>query len=218
MLYEYGGVYVDIDMESLKPLDDIIDNQDCLISQEPVEHAHFLSPISPPLVSNALMACRARHPFYEHIISHLKSYGGFYEWNDVLRATGPLMLSEVYKGYHNTWMFSAPSPPVALADPKTFHPTIDNSMLDDIKAMCLNSEGRPFLSRKYMQRQRELCKNMLVHDFRNTVDSDSYTNHHWTHTWAGDRNDPWGVHGIKQTFNIKDIKYNNDERWIMNWT
>ena len=41
VLYEYGEVYADLDMEALRPLDDIVTQYSCILSQEPLEHAHF---------------------------------------------------------------------------------------------------------------------------------------------------------------------------------
>ncbi len=50
-----------------------------------------------PLVSNAVMACVAHHPFFEYVITNLAYHTGWSAWNDILHSTGPYMLTQVYK-------------------------------------------------------------------------------------------------------------------------
>lgn len=45
MLYEHGGIYVDLDTESLHPIHPITEQYSCILAQEPFEHAHFLGPL-----------------------------------------------------------------------------------------------------------------------------------------------------------------------------
>ena len=45
VLYEHGGVYADLDSECLKPIQPIVEDYSCILSQEPLEHAHFLGPL-----------------------------------------------------------------------------------------------------------------------------------------------------------------------------
>ena len=45
VLFEHGGVYADLDSECLKPLHPIVEEYSCILSQEPLEHAHFLGPL-----------------------------------------------------------------------------------------------------------------------------------------------------------------------------
>jgi hypothetical protein len=67
LLYEYGGVYVDLDFEALRPLDaSLLGPHACLIGQEPLAHAHVLNRVD-RLICNALMASCARHPFWLHV-------------------------------------------------------------------------------------------------------------------------------------------------------
>ena len=205
MLYEYGGVYADLDMEVLRPLDPVIRDHTCILSQEPLEHAHFLSGLSGGLVSNALMACRPGHPFFERLITHLSGYAGLLEWNGVLHATGPYMLNEVYAGYQHVHLEQGPNA-VHLADPVLFHPTVDNSMLDTMREMCVHSMGKSFPTSDFFERQKQLCDRLTSIGFRNEpISSESYTNHHWTHTWAGPKYDPWGIRNSDRTFNIKEL-------------
>ena len=200
MLYEYGGLYADLDTERLRPLDDVTKGHTCIISQEPIEHAHFLSPLGPPLVSNAIMACRPGHPFFETVIAHLSSYTGWFQWNGILDATGPYMLTDLYRGH---FQGGEPTVRLHLADPTDFQPTIDNSMLDRIREVCLLSVGKAFPSDAYLHQQEKICRRVTSVGFRNSPTEDSYTDHHWTHSWAGPRHDPWGILNSKRTFRIE---------------
>ena len=160
-----------------------------------------------PLVSNAMMACRRGHSFFAHVIRDLHSYTGWLKWNDILRSTGPYMLTEIYRGYTRGGVFSSgPEEPLYLASAEEFQPTTDESMRDHMRDACIHSKGHTFLSSKYLERQKQLCDHILNQGFRNGPASESYTNHHWTHTWAGRRNDPWGILNSHDSYNVNKLK------------
>ena len=58
-----GGVYVDLDMESLRPLDALLEGHTCLVGQEPSAHALLLVN-KPRNVCNAWMASAVGEPFW----------------------------------------------------------------------------------------------------------------------------------------------------------
>lgn len=204
VLFEYGGLYADLDMECLRPLDPYVDKHPCFVSQEPLVHAHFLSPTGIPLVSNALMACTAGHPFFGAVIGHLKRYTGMFMWNDILHATGPFMLTDEYKAYIRGGLFNNNAEPIFLSLPEDFHPIVDTSRIDYIRDVCVNSKGG---LEENFERLDELCRKVMVEGFRNKPPATSYTHHHWTHLWAGRKYDPLGVFNSQQTFSI-EILYN----------
>jgi len=184
VLYAYGGLYADLDMECLKSVDTVLNQTECVVSQEPLEHAEFLAPVGTPLVSNALMACRPGHPFFAHVISRLSSYAGWVAWNSVLWATGPYMLTTAYRDYRPA---ASNSDAVAVAAAGVFHPTPDASMVDYMRRVCLRPDVKTS--------QKGLCDRLTAYDFgRSGVHSASaLTVHHWTHSWVGRRNDPYGL-------------------------
>ena len=198
-----------MDMECLRPLEELLDTTECLVSQEPLEHAHFLSTMGPPLVSNALMACRPAHPFFKLIITDLSSYAGFWHWKAVVHATGPNMLTEVYRGYQRGWFgWWEPTHPVYLAAPELFHPVPDASMVESMREMCMYSEGKNLLSDSYARRQVKLCEKLAKFDYKAPPSERAYTVHHWTHMWAGKTNDPFSVHSkTSRTFDIRDLRF-----------
>ena len=203
VLFEYGGVYADLDMECLRPLDSYVDNHTCFVSQEPLVHAQFLSPTGIPLVSNALMACTAGHPFFGAVIDHLKRYAGTFTWNDILHATGPFMLTAEYKAYARGGWFYTNNESVFLATPEDFHPIVDTSRIDHIRDVCVNSKGGPSMLGQNFERLDKLCRNVLEMGFRDKPPATSYTHHHWTHLWAGGKYDPLGVFNSRQTFGVE---------------
>lgn len=196
---------------------------DCFLSQEPEEHALFLAPHGAPLASNALMGCRPRHPFFAHVISGLDWYStgwGRLVWNDVLRSTGPYMLTLSYREYWTRpgWMpwllgLSRSSSlvqghlmPLGLAAAGEFHPTPDDSMVDYMRQVCDNARsaaifstaGRWFwqgggVSSDVSVRIGRACDRLRAYDFGRGRSSTAFSMHHWTHSWVGRRNDPWGL-------------------------
>ena len=61
LLHHYGGVYVDMDIECLRPIDELIDGRGFLAVLEPPGQASWLG--RNRVVSNAFMASSPGHPF-----------------------------------------------------------------------------------------------------------------------------------------------------------
>jgi len=91
ILYTYGGVYIDLDMECLKPIDSLLRNADLFFS---IEAGPF---IQNQVVSNAFMACARKNLFFLHIMKNLE---GFIRqditYHDVFNNTGPDMVTKQY--------------------------------------------------------------------------------------------------------------------------
>ncbi|KAH3811882.1 hypothetical protein DPMN_140299 [Dreissena polymorpha] len=66
VLYEYGGVYADLDFECLRPLDRVTMKYAAVFPLEPFEHAVFRRRI-PFCVNNAIMMAQPKHSFLRHI-------------------------------------------------------------------------------------------------------------------------------------------------------
>ena len=99
LLYHYGGVYVDLDYECVKPLDPLLTGKQVVLGTEPDAHMNGHLPTIRPfdkMLCNALMASQAGHPFWEHIHKNLIAYR---RAPDPLDATGPFFLTRVYESY-----------------------------------------------------------------------------------------------------------------------
>jgi UDP:flavonoid glycosyltransferase YjiC (YdhE family) len=93
ILHRFGGVYADLDMESLRPIGPLLEGKQVVFGLEPDEHlAMHRSPQRPlnRIVCNAFMASVPGHPFWEHLFRELVT------WQRApgpLDATGPFMLT-----------------------------------------------------------------------------------------------------------------------------
>lgn len=101
ILYKVGGLYVDFDYECLQTFDGFIkDEQKCYFAMEPEEHCRSFS--KKIYFNNALMITPPNHVFFKKIIEHLYSASISYssiKFQDVLRSTGPLMLTHLYEKF-----------------------------------------------------------------------------------------------------------------------
>ena len=99
LLYHFGGVYVDLDYECIKPITPLIGQLSCFFTLEHQLHNDFHN--QQYIASNALMGCAAGHPFMEKILEELFQYEPYHQSrNDVvLHTTGPLMVNRVLEKY-----------------------------------------------------------------------------------------------------------------------
>lgn len=99
ILYHYGGVYLDLDFECVKPLEPLLAGKEIVLGTEPDAHLNRHCPVVKPfpkLLCNAFMASKARHPFWAHLFKNLIAYR---RAPDPLNATGPFLLTRVYASY-----------------------------------------------------------------------------------------------------------------------
>lgn len=99
VLRHHGGLYVDLDFEALKPLDDLLSGASLLFGLEPASHA-AREPVRARgfsrIVCNALMASAPGHPFWDHFVALLNETG---RETNVLDATGPFLLTRACDSY-----------------------------------------------------------------------------------------------------------------------
>ncbi|MEU8872609.1 glycosyltransferase [Streptomyces javensis] len=93
LLDHFGGLYVDMDFECLRPMTGLLGGKELVLGLEPEEHAAL--PWSrrsglPRLVGNAFMASRPGHPFWRHVHQQLV---GAHTMPGPLDATGPFLLT-----------------------------------------------------------------------------------------------------------------------------
>tara|TARA_A100001037_G_scaffold306597_1_gene353108 strand:+ start:30875 stop:31573 length:699 start_codon:yes stop_codon:yes gene_type:complete len=96
VLYEYGGLYADMDFECFKNIDGLIEQDYKLMLSR--EHDHLKN--SPSLlyrcVANSLMFSDKKHKFWEHVFEVMMAKD---DLSDVLSTTGPMMLTEALESY-----------------------------------------------------------------------------------------------------------------------
>ena len=172
ILYEYGGVYADMDMESLKSIIPVSYKYSCFVGQEPYEHS-ILDGNFEELVINALIGCRKGHPFMKMLIDYLPSF--FHMWN-VLDSTGPHFVTFVYKEFKRR--HNVPATHINgtyLAPAEYFFPTIDPVKHFWMRKQCGNFE-------QLSKIQKRACMHLKLKGAKHT-DQYAFTTHHWIHTY-----------------------------------
>ena len=102
LLYRFGGLYVDMDYESIEPLDSLLWDTSCCFGMEPLTHT--IRNNKPYTIGNAMMASVPNHDFFAHIIrdiSTCKWQVHKYKETQVMESTGSFMLNRVFDAYEN---------------------------------------------------------------------------------------------------------------------
>ncbi|KAL3879104.1 hypothetical protein ACJMK2_031417 [Sinanodonta woodiana] len=185
VLYEYGGVYADLDMHSLNPLDPIMRKYSCFLAQEPLEHP-MLDDNLDKLVINALMACRKRHPFMKILIDRLPLFSTM---SFVLDSTGPHFVNLHYEIYVEQRKYRSvlDEDGVYLAPPEYFFPTLDPDKYRFFFKRCASFDS-------LKERQKLACVSLYRRGLDRRPLPYSFTNHVWFHTYfTFDRNKTFNV-------------------------
>ena len=97
VLYEYGGLYADMDFECFKNIDEITEQKyNLMLSREHDQHKNSKT-ILYRCVANSLMFSNKKHKFWEHVFEVLMAKK---DLSDVLSTTGPIMLTEALERYN----------------------------------------------------------------------------------------------------------------------
>lgn len=91
-LYIKGGIYMDLDYEVQRPLDDLFESSSDLYFVESGNVGSY--------ITNSFMACKPRHPIWLSVIEEMKK--GHPKWSiikhfQVMETTGPMMLTRVVR-------------------------------------------------------------------------------------------------------------------------
>ena len=89
-LWRFGGLYVDLDIEALRPANELLDGHSCTLGTEPKLHAERLRGVE-QVVCNAAMASEPNHPFWEKMIAEIRDRSTQGS-GDPVWMTGPLCL------------------------------------------------------------------------------------------------------------------------------
>jgi len=100
ILDRLGGMYVDFDYESIKPMDALLAGKTCCFALEPPSHGKIFK--RDVVFNNALMAAVPEHAFIQKIIRHVFSEATVRYRDDskntcVLKTTGPWALIDLFE-------------------------------------------------------------------------------------------------------------------------
>ncbi|KAL3880234.1 hypothetical protein ACJMK2_032483 [Sinanodonta woodiana] len=170
ILYEYGGVYADLDIVSLRPLDPVLRKYSCILSQEPHIHPIFYSNIYSS-ACNAWMACRRHHPFMKTLVDNLPSFSVATE---ILDSTGPRFVTIVYRNYvvDHPHVNKTDNDGVYLAPPEYFMPSSDPTIQKKVEKLCSK--------RDLIHLQKWLCERFIRHGLGGRTNN-TFTDHKWAH-------------------------------------
>ncbi|XP_064650952.1 uncharacterized protein LOC135502224 [Lineus longissimus] len=215
VLYEFGGWYADLDIQVLRPLEEISRKHYCMIPLEPWGQA-IVTWNKVRLSSNAIMAASPRHPFFKRVIDTLPHLAKRRGPSPMLWSTGPFMIEDVITKYefegkqrksghfHNETVW--------LANPEVFLPVADKTAVIKWKQICLQNERRPT-----ERLRQDYCGYLKSTNYANTLQKDAYTTHAWSHTYFGNSNNKTNIFkvvpGAKIVSNIiKTMSSGHDDR------
>ena len=103
ILHKIGGMYVDFDYESIRPIEKLIGGKTCCFAQEPLsEHDILNYKRVNRMFNNAMMLSVPGHPFMDKVIEAVFREGNLSCQGAkaicVLKTTGPWMLVDTYNG------------------------------------------------------------------------------------------------------------------------
>ncbi len=128
ILYHHGGLYVDLDYEAFRSLEPLLDGAELLLTEEPPLHlqTHASKLFLDKMLSNALMASRPGHLFWEHVFELLV---GWCQAPGPLDATGPFLLSRAYKSFGSPEMITlAPHQQLCPTSSEELWPSLSEEM------------------------------------------------------------------------------------------
>lgn len=97
ILAEYGGLYVDLDFEALRPVDALLLGCTVLTKEARADAARAGKSL---LISNAIIASEPRAPFLLHAIRRLPAgWPGSDVFDVVLNTTGPYFLTRAFESF-----------------------------------------------------------------------------------------------------------------------
>ena len=171
IMHKYGGVYADLDLESLRPLDNWTMDNECIMSQNHHVHAYVVGNSSRPNVMITFLASRPGHPYFKRAIEMLPLYKDMPYRNK-------LHFSEtVYRDYLKSPESQQTENSITVTHPDYFLPTYDRNWQYLVRAKCKKLRAIPTsaLGEKF-------CDG-FIKDFKLGLapKSFSYTNHHWVH-------------------------------------
>jgi mannosyltransferase OCH1-like enzyme len=126
ILYLYGGVYLDIDIEAIKPLDDILDkykNYDLIVSKLslPPEIEFISCTVQGRCINNGIIIAKPKAKvllnLIKHVIDNCKCCSMTNKMICIETTTGPVVFSKIIKNFPD-------SSKIKILDPEYFEPCL----------------------------------------------------------------------------------------------
>lgn len=99
ILYRMGGMYVDVDYESIRSIEPLLSGKTCCFSEDPVIHKGNYGEVE-RYFNNAMMLSTPNHPFMKKIIESVfqetREAYDIHSYDYILKTTGPWKVMDVY--------------------------------------------------------------------------------------------------------------------------
>lgn len=192
LLYEFGGLYADMDVVNHRPLDVATTKYPCMLVPEPFEHAVMWYG-APYVVINAIILCRAKHPFFKQLLDAIP---GRKDEKNIVYKLGPGFLTHQYKIYINNTQdvykieFAQNTSPYFY---KGVVPATDDNGIYIPNTRFFMDSPSPALKQAVAKRCKELklsdlparmCKVVKERGYQRNPNSFTILEHQWTHTWS----------------------------------
>ncbi|KAL4235346.1 hypothetical protein ACF0H5_006981 [Mactra antiquata] len=175
-LYEYGGVYADLDTVCLRNLDRVLNKYSCVFTPEPFEHATLFYNTE-FMVTNSIMFCSAKHPYMKQLMNTLPSFSHF---SVDIDSTGPLLqtylLSAYLRALHARNITDEHDESVYIPSDVYFQSEIDIKRFKEFRTYCNNfdhlnyigKQGCAAFAKRGMVRRRQSPYTYTKHAFYHT--------------------------------------------------
>ncbi len=107
LMHVYGGIYADLDMECLRPLDSLLRADGPIIGVEPGEHGVLYQ--TERVLCNAILFSPPRHPLWRQLLDYIAD--NYRPHGNAVYNTGPMALTTCYRDrpqwFHDTQILPA---------------------------------------------------------------------------------------------------------------
>lgn len=197
-MHAYGGVYADLDVELLQPLEPLFEwvrtksNHSAIIGQEPLAHAVLLESKNRQCC-NAVLAAARGHPFFLWAVMQISQKFALGFDTDPVGTTGPRMLEELVQRWQK--VHERAKGGLVIVEPTTFFPTWDPTQESNFREKCAEKESMIELNStsaipagpdSLQTIALRVCDGLRRDGFKPKVPTNAFTNHHWVHTWLND--------------------------------
>ncbi|KAJ3075618.1 hypothetical protein HDU98_007430 [Podochytrium sp. JEL0797] len=172
-LHRYGGVYSDLDVIPLRPMDELLGDSDLVLARMEVP---AIDPNDPDTnwyyanqIPNAWMASKPGHPFWLHVAKLMMTLAEEKREMPVEERTGPIVIYRAYYEYQETIPANPTQDSITLADPHSIFPySWSPTSPKDLHKIC--SQQSPDFD-------QVKCRSRV------DPDNTSFAISYWSHSW-----------------------------------
>jgi inositol phosphorylceramide mannosyltransferase catalytic subunit len=155
-MYKHGGVYADLDMECLRPMDELLGGHRAVLAQMGKDAT------APNSIPNAFMASEPGHSFWIEVLWYIMALQKRGQETQAVKLTGPDMLKRVLDTYWRPLQLDM----LTVLEPWMIYP-FDWNTRSEHEELCLSKGKEGFTGDK--------CKTLFPNAFAIT---------YWEHSWA----------------------------------